>query len=55
VPLIPRQVVDKITSGENALREWRGKTQLYIARKTNIGQGYASAAAALLAERRESR
>ena len=45
VPLIPKQVVDRIADGENALRvlrEWRGKTQLYIAHKTNIGQGYIS-------------
>ena len=37
--------VDRITGGENALRvlrEWRGKTQLYISHKTNIGQGYIS-------------
>ena len=43
MPLIPKQVVDRIASGENALRalrEWRGKTQLYIAHKTKIGQGY---------------
>jgi ribosome-binding protein aMBF1 (putative translation factor) len=45
MPLIPKQVVDRIASGENALRalrEWRGKTQLYIAHKTKIGQGYIS-------------
>jgi hypothetical protein len=24
------------------LREWRGKTQLYISHKTNVGQGYIS-------------
>ena len=44
-PLIPKQVVDRIAGGENALRvlrEWRGKTQIYIAHKTNIGQGYIS-------------
>jgi transcriptional regulator with XRE-family HTH domain len=38
-------VVDRICAGENALRvvrEWRGKTQLYIAQKANIGQGYIS-------------
>ena len=42
MPLIPKEVVDRIAGGENALRvlrEWRGKTQLYISRKTNIGQG----------------
>jgi predicted transcriptional regulator len=45
MPLIPKQVADRIASGENALRalrEWRGKTQLDIAHKTNIGQGYIS-------------
>ena len=42
MPLIPKQIVDRIVGGENALREWRGKTQLYISHKTNIGQGYIS-------------
>ena len=45
MPLIPKEVVDRIARGENALRalrEWRGKTQLYVAHKTNIGQGYIS-------------
>jgi hypothetical protein len=45
MPLIPKKVVDRIAGGENALRvlrEWRGKTQLYISHKTNIGQGYIS-------------
>lgn len=45
MPLVPKQVVDRIASGESALRalrEWRGKTQSYIAHKTNIGQGYIS-------------
>jgi Putative transposase of IS4/5 family (DUF4096) len=35
----------EIAGGENALRvprEWRGKTQLHISHKTNIGQGYIS-------------
>jgi hypothetical protein len=44
-PLLPKEVVDRITGGENALRvlrEWRGKTQLYISHKTNSGQGYIS-------------
>ena len=43
MPLVPKEVVDRITGGENALRvlrEWRGKTQVYISHKTNIGQGY---------------
>ena len=45
LPVIPKEVVDRIARGENALRalrQWRGKTQLYIAHKTNIGQGYIS-------------
>jgi len=45
MPLIPKEAVDRIAAGENALRvlrEWRGKTQLYIAQKTNVGQGYIS-------------
>ena len=45
MPLIPKEIVDRIVAGENALRvvrEWRGKTQLYISYKTNIGQGYIS-------------
>ena len=44
-PLIPKKIVDRIAKGENALRvlrEWRGETQLHIAFKTNIGQGYIS-------------
>ena len=43
--LIPKQVIDRIANGENALRalrEWRGKTQLDIAHKTKIGKGYIS-------------
>ena len=45
VPLIPKEVVDRICAVENALRvvrEWRGKTQLYISQKAKIGQGYIS-------------
>jgi ribosome-binding protein aMBF1 (putative translation factor) len=45
MPLIPKEVVDRIAGGENALRalrRWRGKTQLDITHKTNIGQGYIS-------------
>ena len=33
MPLLPKEVVDRICTGENVLRvvrEWRGKTQLYI-------------------------
>ena len=39
--LIPKQVIDRIANGENALRalrEWRGKTQLDISHKTKIGR-----------------
>jgi hypothetical protein len=45
MPLIPKKIIDRIAAGENALRvvrEWRGKTQLYISHKTSIGQGYIS-------------
>jgi hypothetical protein len=45
IPLIPKEIVDRITAGENALRvlrKWRGKTQFYISCKTNLGQGYIS-------------
>ena len=45
MPLIRKEVVDRIAGGENALRalrRWRGKTQLYISHRTNIGQGYIS-------------
>ena len=45
MPLVPKDVVDTICAGENALRvvrKWRGKTQLYISQKANIGQGYIS-------------
>jgi hypothetical protein len=44
-PLIPKGVVNRIAGGENALRvlrEWRGKTQVHLANKTNLGQGYIS-------------
>ena len=44
-PLIPKDVIDRIANGENALRvlrEWRGETQLYVSFKTSIGQGYIS-------------
>ena len=44
-PLVPKEVVDRICAGENALRvvrEWRGRTQRYIAQKAKIGQGYIS-------------
>ena len=44
-PLIPKQIVDRIAKGENALRvlrDWRDMTQLYLSFKTDIGQGYLS-------------
>jgi hypothetical protein len=44
-PLVPKEVVDRIANGENALRvlrEWRGVTQLTLSRKADIGQGYIS-------------
>ena len=44
-PLIPKTIVDRIATGENALRvqrEWRDVTQLYLSHKTDIGQGYLS-------------
>jgi hypothetical protein len=44
-PLIPKGVVDRIAGGENALRVlrgWRGKTQVHLANKTKLGQGYIS-------------
>jgi hypothetical protein len=40
MPLIPKEFVDRIASGENALRvlrEWRGETQIYVSRKADIG------------------
>ena len=45
IPLIPKEAIDRIAEGENALRvlrEWRGRAQLYISHKTNLGQGYIS-------------
>ena len=45
MPLIPKEVVDRIAGGENALRvlrKWCDKTQFHISLKTNIGQGYIS-------------
>ncbi len=44
-PLIPKEVVDRLTGGENAirvLREWRAMTQLSLAAAAGIGQGYLS-------------
>jgi hypothetical protein len=44
-PLIPKEIVDRIAGGENAirvLREWREVTQMHLSFKTDIGQGYIS-------------
>jgi ribosome-binding protein aMBF1 (putative translation factor) len=44
-PLIPKEVVDRLARGENALRvlrEWRDVPQLHLSAKTGIGQGYLS-------------
>jgi hypothetical protein len=43
IPLIPKEVIDRIVSGENALRvlrEWRGKTPSRT--RTKLGRGYIS-------------
>jgi ribosome-binding protein aMBF1 (putative translation factor) len=43
--LIPLDILNRIAGGENAirvLREWKDITQLYLAYKTNTGQGYIS-------------
>jgi ribosome-binding protein aMBF1 (putative translation factor) len=45
VPLLPKEFVDRLAKGENAvrvLREWRGVTQMYLSLKTNLSQGYIS-------------
>jgi|SRR5947207_2830498 len=50
-PLLPKDIVDRLADGENAvrvLREWRerdwpgGMTQMYLSHKTNLSQGYIS-------------
>ena len=44
-PLLPKEVVDRLANGENAvrvIREWRGETQMYLSFKTNLSQGYIS-------------
>ena len=43
--VIPFDVVNRIAEGGNpvrVIREWRDMTQLHLAYKTNIGQGYIS-------------
>src|SRR6478672_642375 len=45
VPLLPKQVVDRLGRGENplrVLREWREVTQVNLAAKTNLSQGHIS-------------
>jgi ribosome-binding protein aMBF1 (putative translation factor) len=44
-PVIPFNVINRIAEGEHpvrVVREWRGMTQLRLAHKANIGQGYIS-------------
>jgi ribosome-binding protein aMBF1 (putative translation factor) len=44
-PLLPKDVVDRIAKGENAirvLREWKDVTQMYLSSKTHLSQGYIS-------------
>lgn len=44
-PLLPKDVVDRLTGGENpvrVLREWRDETQTYLSFKTDLSQGYIS-------------
>ena len=44
-PLLPKEVVDRMASGENpvrVLREWRGKTQQQLALEGGLTQGYLS-------------
>jgi len=45
IPLIPKEIVDRIIAGDNAvrvLRKWRGETQLCSSHKASLGQGYSS-------------
>jgi DNA-binding XRE family transcriptional regulator len=44
-PLLPKEVVDRLAKRENpirVLREWRDMTQLHLAFKTGLSQGYMS-------------
>ena len=44
-PLLPKEVVDRLTTGENPIRvfrEWRGMTQEELALQGGITQGYLS-------------
>ncbi len=45
LPLLPKQVVDRLADGENpvrVLREWRDLTQLNLSHRTDLSQGYIS-------------
>jgi len=44
-PLLPKDVVDRMTGGENpvrVLREWRDITQMQLSFKTKLSQGHIS-------------
>lgn len=44
-PSFPKEVVDRLTSGENPVRvfrEWRGLTQVDLATRTGLSQGHVS-------------
>jgi ribosome-binding protein aMBF1 (putative translation factor) len=44
-PLLPKDVVDRLANGDNAirvLREWRDITQMELSSRTNISQGHIS-------------
>jgi DNA-binding XRE family transcriptional regulator len=44
-PLFPKDVADRMAKGENrvrVLRDWRDMTQVELASKTGLGQGYIS-------------
>ena len=44
-PLLPKDLVDRLASGENpvrVVREWRDVTQMYLSSKTSLSQGYIS-------------
>lgn len=45
VPLLPKDVVDRLAKGDNpvrVLREWRDVSQMYLSFKTGLSQGYIS-------------
>jgi ribosome-binding protein aMBF1 (putative translation factor) len=45
VPLLPKEVVDRLAAGENpvrVLREWRDMTQMHLSFKTGISQSHIS-------------